>query len=116
MLSSSPRRPRRYVAALLVVASAALLTGCPTSRTPTSYGDKVETAFMDGCTKRLVDDQAKSETSVGKPIDVCRCAYDALTADKGGVKFDRIKAVNDDLTEKPGPLPKDLAEVVADCG
>ena len=36
---------------------------------------------MDGCTKRLVDDQAKSETSVGKPIDVCRCAYDALTAD-----------------------------------
>ena len=89
--------------------------GCQTSASPTSYGDKVETAFMDGCTKRLADDQAKSETSVGKPIDVCRCAYDALSADKGGVDFDRIKAVNDDLTEKPGPLPDDVAKVVADC-
>jgi len=113
--SSSARRPRFAASLAAVAAAVVLLGGCTGQHKPTKYGDGVEAAFVKGCTTTLEADTKDAEVRVDDPAGVCQCAYDKLSADKGGVEFGRVKAVDDDLSEEAAALPDDIAKAVADC-
>ncbi len=82
------------------------MVGCAGQRTPDHYTGAVEKNFRKAC-----EAQGRSDNVTGAK-NVCKCAYDKIKAD---IKFSRFKKINSDMTEKPGPLPSDMAKIVAGC-
>lgn len=106
---SAPRR-RAVCALTALVLGVALLAGCTGQRTPGGYGDTVEKNFLKGCTEN-----AATETSVGDVPTYCQCVYTAISDEDDGLPFDEFKAINDDLVEKSGLLPKKMTAFTERC-
>ncbi len=108
--TSNRRRHRLTVPFVGAVLALGLLAGCTGQRDPGSYGDKVETNFVKGCTATSTADGAtKAEAG-----EFCQCAYDAIKKD---VEFDDFKKANNDLIDVEGDaeLPKGITDAYESC-
>jgi len=93
---------------LAPVMALVVLSGCGTQRTPTKYSDSVRKNFVEACQGKNRDQSSNVSASSG----TCRCAYGKISSK---FKFSRFKKVNDQLTDKPGPLPRDFQTIVDAC-
>ena len=84
------------------------LAGCGVQRTPDSYTSSVGKNFVKSCE---AEGRAGSPP-LSDPSKVCNCAYNQI---KSTIKFSQFKKYNSALAEKPGPLPAELANIVANC-
>jgi hypothetical protein len=97
----------RVRAGLAAFGALLLLGACTGSRTPTGYGDTTRTNFMKGCLEA-----AKKQDNVSDPDDYCTCSYRAIVKQ---IPFERFKKINSDLSDDPGPLPKEMLQIRDDC-
>ena len=88
-------------AVVLIVATAC--TG--QQQTPKGYGDTTSKNFQKGCV-------AASKERIDNPVEVCGCAYKAVTAK---IPFKDFKKVYSDLRDDPGPLPERFSAIMSDC-
>lgn len=115
-MSAMSKNRRLTGMVVTLVATVALLGGCAGQRTPGGYGDSIEENFKKGCETTSASDAPSTSTSFNVPMkDFCQCAYDRLSAKKGGVSFNEFKKVVDDQIDNPGPLPESFTKVYADC-
>lgn len=102
---------RRLASLLFVVLGTVGLVGCGTGQGSASNYDELEDAFLEQCEEtRAADAEVAGAEAV--PDDFCRCAFDALRED---VPFDDLMAVDDELSEEPGPLPEEITAAYASC-
>lgn len=87
---------------------ALLLAGCGTQRIPDKYTGGVRRDFLAACQDKSADQKGR----VAAPAEVCICAYDKIVKE---IKFSRFKKINEELSSKPGPLPRDIASRVQSC-
>lgn len=64
--------------------------------------------FVEACQGKNPDQQNKVSVSEA----TCTCAYDKISKK---IEFKRFKQVNDQLSKKPAPLPKDFSTLVDEC-
>ena len=85
-----------------------LLSACGTQQTPDRYTAGMRRDFLAACEGKNPDQKG----GLAAPADVCTCAYDKIVRE---IKFSRFKKINQDLSDKPGPLPDDIASRVQSC-
>ena len=114
-MSSLVSRRRRLPSVVALAVAVSVLAGCSgAQREPTSYTDKVQTHFIQGCQETFAVD-AKSTGATSVPKDFCKCVYEAISDKSSGMKFDDFKSVNTDLTEKHAKLPASFDKYVKSC-
>ena len=105
-MRSSARSSSRLVA--LVVAGVALLAGCTTQGTPSSYNEEVRADFVNGC--RSVRQDAGDPEDEAR--ELCTRVYEEIANE---VPFEQFKDDNNDLQEEPAALPDRYTEIIQRC-
>lgn len=115
--SRSRTHGARHRAAVLAVATIALLGACTHQRSiPDSYGDSTRDNFTEGCVDAMTSDDVDGERlSSDTATSTCECAYEAISDPEDGIEFDDFREMTEDLEEEPGPLPEPIAERVEAC-
>jgi|SRR3954466_3189177 hypothetical protein len=104
----SPRSTRPLVAALMALL---LLGACAGQRDPTGYGDTTKKNFHAGCIDASKDPKG-SNMSAAKAEAYCNCNYAKIVKQ---IPFSEFKKINSDLSDNPGPLPKEMLKIRDDC-
>ena len=93
------RRAIRHLSALLVVAATAA-SGC-SDPAPADL-DATESVFLETCAPG------------GTPLEerVCRCTFDAVTADLSASELERLDR---NLRDDPGSVPPEVTEAALEC-
>ncbi len=91
----------------LTLTLAVALAGCANvNRSPSSYTASVRTNFLRGC------EQQSTRDGVQRPARLCACTYDKL---QSSLPFGEFRKLNEQLTDRPSPLPASVRRLVRDC-
>lgn len=116
-VSSTSRRPSRARRAALVLVAVVALGACSHNREiPERYGDSLEGNFTEGCEAALTArDGVGDALSAEVARNVCQCTYDGISDPDGGIPFEDLKQLNEDLEGEPAELPADFQTIIDGC-